>query len=1326
MRRFGRTRLTDGGTTTGGHRKRRGRTTLGLSLFVMSILVGVGLLLAVPIGAAVLNNAEGGSPTIASDLPDYNPGGTVTLSGSGWDSGGAQVHIVVNDDVGQTWQHVVDVAPDSNGDVTDVFQLPNYFVAQYSVQATQQTASGTLTATSSFTDANPSADLDQCANDPDPSPNTDGCSASASDWVNGNIGASKAVYFEGDSLPYRMRFDNLSLASHSVTIEWDTTKSGKHALDYIDTYNQTVGTANPSLGVSPCGSPTTFPIPADPQVTGAGVTPIAGNLTLYGGTITSVSSYSYPDGSGFAGDKSARITINFTASQANPVLAWAGHISSRADWGLNNSAVAISGSPYHTRLINLDGAGGNQDRSLSADAVIFPGSITVIKDATPNGPTSFSFTGSPAPLSNFSLVDDGTSANTQVFGNIKNFQTYTVNETPIPSGWAFDAISCSVTSPNGGSFSTSSTTTTIDMHEGENYTCTYTNHQQPGTLIVKKHVVNDNGGTKNAGDFTLHVKNGGSDVSGSPAAGSESGTSYTLDAGSYVVSENAPPSGYTQTGISGDCDSSGNVTVVPGQTKTCTITNDDIAPKLHLRKVVINDNGGTKTVADFNLNADGSGSNDLTGTSPVDSGAGLQTDTWALSESGPAGYSASAWNCVGGNQNGANISVGIGGEATCTITNNDQAAHLKLVKQVINDNGGTAVAADFTLSASGPTPLSGAGGAESDVNAGSYDLSETNVAGYSASAWSCVGGSQNNASVTLALGESATCTITNNDQTAHLKLVKQVINDNGGTALAADFTLSASGPTPISGPGGAESDVNAGSYNLSETNVAGYSASSWSCVGGSQNNASVTLALGQSATCTITNNDIAPKLHLRKVVINDNGGTKTVADFNLNADGSGSNDLTGTSPVDSGAGLKADTWALSESGPAGYSASAWNCVGGNQNGANISVGIGGEATCTITNDDIAPKLHLRKVVINDNGGTKTVADFTLTANGTGSNDISGTSPVDSGAGLKADTWALSETNVYGYSASAWNCVGGNQNGANISVGIGGEATCTITNDDQPGTIIIKKITKPANTGSFAFSTTGAGYNGFTIPGGGQNSQTLNASTYTVTESTQLGWILTGIGQDPADPNNPLACGVTGSGGSSGTGDLNAMKATIVLKNGDTVTCVFENTGQGTTRTQGFWATHSPLANIAWFGGTAFGHTFPGVASVLGNTTLDPCGRNIDTLAKLMGGFWADVSKTTTGAKRSALDQARMQLLQQLLAAELNTSAFGSVPSGGLSVFATWEAAYCGTNQTAIKNAQQAAASFNTQGDNSTFTPGTSADSKNARAIADLVFWNTLP
>src|SRR6266540_1080886 len=329
--------------------------------------------------------------------------------------------------------------------------------------------------------ANQSANLDQCANDPTPSPSSDGCNSNASQWVNGNLGASKAVYFEGDSIPYRLTMGNLSLASHTVTIEWDTTKSGKHALDYIDTFNQSVLNANPCLGVSGCGSPTTFAIPADPQVTGAGVTPIAGVFTLYGGTITAVSAYSYPNGAGFIGDKSARITITFTASKANPVLAWGGHISTRVNWGPLGSAVAISGSPYHTRLIALDGSGGNQDRSLSADAVVFKGSITIIKDAVPNDAQDFSFstTGGLSP-STFSLDDDadGTLSNTRLFSDITNFTTYTVTEALV-SHWtlSFGTPVCTVSSPNGGSQSGNAGTgvLTINLKEGENVTCTFIN-----------------------------------------------------------------------------------------------------------------------------------------------------------------------------------------------------------------------------------------------------------------------------------------------------------------------------------------------------------------------------------------------------------------------------------------------------------------------------------------------------------------------------------------------------------------------------------------------------------------------------------------------------------------------------------------------------------------------------------------------------------------------------------------------------------------------------------------------------------------------------------
>ncbi len=334
---------------------------------------------------------------------------------------------------------------------------------------------------------NPSANLDQCANDPAPSPSTNGCSGAAGEngWVNGNLGDSKSVYYEGDSIPYRMLFDNLDNTngnSHTVTIEWDTTKSSKHAIDYLTTYNETVATADPTLGVSGTLTPTTFPIPNDPQVTGAGVTPIAGAFTLFGGTVTGVSAYSYSNGAGFVGDKSASITVTFTADVVNPVLAWGGHISTRTDWGSENSAVAIPGSPYHTRLLDLDGSGGNQDRSLSAAAVVYPASITIIKDATPNSAQSFDYTttGGLSPAS-FSLVDNGTAANTHAFTGIIDFTTYSVTESPL-AGWALDTVACSVASANGGSQTVNDATVTIGLKEGELVTCTYTNDQLYGTI----------------------------------------------------------------------------------------------------------------------------------------------------------------------------------------------------------------------------------------------------------------------------------------------------------------------------------------------------------------------------------------------------------------------------------------------------------------------------------------------------------------------------------------------------------------------------------------------------------------------------------------------------------------------------------------------------------------------------------------------------------------------------------------------------------------------------------------------------------------------------
>lgn len=107
---------------------------------------------------------------------------------------------------------------------------------------------------------------------------------------------------------------------------------------------------------------------------------------------------------------------------------------------------------------------------------------------------------------------------------------------------------------------------------------TITQSPSPATLTVIKRVINDNGGTKIPADFMLHVKSGTGDVSGSPAPGSSVGTTYTLPPGTYTVSEDAPSSGYMQTGFSGDCAQNGSVTLASGGTKTCTLTNDDNPP----------------------------------------------------------------------------------------------------------------------------------------------------------------------------------------------------------------------------------------------------------------------------------------------------------------------------------------------------------------------------------------------------------------------------------------------------------------------------------------------------------------------------------------------------------------------------------------------------------------------------------------------------------------------------------------------------------------------------------------------------------------------------
>jgi hypothetical protein len=118
-----------------------------------------------------------------------------------------------------------------------------------------------------------------------------------------------------------------------------------------------------------------------------------------------------------------------------------------------------------------------------------------------------------------------------------------------------------------------------------------------------------------------------------------------------------------------------------------------------------------------------------------------------------------------------------------------------------------------------------------------------------------------------------------------------------------------------------------------------------------------------------------------------------------------------------------------------------------------------------------------------------------------------------------------------------------------------------------------------------------------------------------------------------------------------------------------------------------------------------------------------CG-HVLTVDEVMGGFWASISKETDGTKRTKLDQARMQLLQQLLAAILNNQLFGSNPSG--MTIDQAKTAFCTGTLAQVTAAKSAMASFNEAGDSGLFTPGASADPKAAKEIADVEFWDDLP
>jgi len=465
----------------------------------------------------------------------------------------------------------------------------------------------------------------------------------------------------------------------------------------------------------------------------------------------------------------------------------------------------------------------------------------------------------------------------------------------------------------------------------------------PAALNVIKHVVNNNGGTKFAYDFTINVS--GTNASPSSFTGLESpGQIVSLDLGSYSVSEAAV------TGYSGATSSDCSGTIASGETKTCTITNDDIPPVLSpgtltVYKQVINGYDGQATPSEFTISV----SNDTPSSFPG-SDQGTQVSipagsSYSVSETGgPIGYSANIPESCSG-------TMAPSGDVTCTITNTQLDPHadqgtITVVKNVINDNGGTATTADFPLYIN---QTSVSNGQSNYFDEGNHVISEDmNVLGYENTGTVCVDGNvtTQGSSVHLDAGHAITCTVTNDDMVPTLTLVKSVVNNNGGTAIAGNWTLTATGPTTISGTGTVTSgsSFKAGEYTLSESNgPEGYTASPWSCEGGTLNGNKLLLTLDETATCTITNNNIQPKLTVTKIV---DGGDKHISDFPLFV-----NQVSVVSGEQNG--FNAGQYTISETNQTNYTAIfSGDC---DSQTHQVTLGIGDQKTCTIINTYVPPE-----------------------------------------------------------------------------------------------------------------------------------------------------------------------------------------------------------------------------------------------------------------------------------------------------------------------------------------------------------------------------------
>lgn len=1131
---------------------------------------------------------------ITSDKADYHPGETASLFGNFF---GALQNIVLsifgtNEDGTDFTGPTINVVADDAGAFTTNYTLENIFRPFYTVIA-QSTATGAELARMTFADSF-TASVDaysQCANGTGTGPTCN--------WTNGNLNASNSVYTEGDATVQRLAINDLTPGTHTVTIQYDSLKGGKHAYDFItdDKFSENWVTSadlcsSPLTNFASCATTAAVyssVIPAAPNASSwdTSATTTGRRFAIRNATWTSVGTPTVVSGA----DQPTNIQLSFTVpancvnkyqKQGSDVcevlVTFGAHVSRQIDWGTGNSAVNISGSPYHVRVVDLDGGTvGNRDNQMSATAIVVPttATLTLVKTITNDNGGAAAATAWTLSATGPTTIS-GTTGSASVTNAAVNAGTYTLAEANGPSGYTASAWSCV-----GGALSGSSLTLTA----GQTATCTINNNDQPGTLIVKKLVVNDNGGTMQAGVFSFQVNNGAA-TSFTQVDATHGENTLTENAGTYSVTEPAV-SGYATT--YSNCS---GVVIANGGTATCTITNNDIAPQLTVIKHVINDQDGALSASNFTMNVTGT---NVSSASFPGSETGtvvtLNSGTYSVDETDAFGYTKSlSVDCSG--------SITVGQTKTCTITNNDvdvlpSISVTKTAGVASVDEPGANVTYTFVVTNTSPNALDPVTIVSlSDDKFGTL----TGDADCQVGTVIPVGGSCTFNYVGAVAGEGNTSHV--NVFTAHAK-----DNENNDVSATDDATVLINDVKPsvdlvksvdqttLPEPGGAfnytltitnTSVENVIITDLSDTNAFGAGclalvntvltpgqvvsctyAVSHADAGTYANTASVTVEDNELNSVTDTDNKTVKVVgatisidplaatnnvndpHTFMVQVQKNDGSGWVAangehvDFTLINAGGATAVLNTVSSTCDDAGANTDvlgqcTIVFSSATPGTITVHAKTDVTiGTDNMHRETDGTLGSSADAVKTY-IGGKIIVNKVTVGGDGSftfdTDYSADFQL-GNG-GSND--------SGY-ISTGTHLVTETEATGWDLTNTSCVsslGGSEDNTAIVLTDGEIVTCTFTNTKRGSITIVKNTIGGDST--FAF-TGNVGVTSLTTVGN-TGSQTITnlvpGNTYNIAETEQAGWSQTNAVCDNGTPD------------------------AIVVAPGVTTTCTFTNTQKG--------------------------------------------------------------------------------------------------------------------------------------------------------------------